>query len=94
MKVDKQGYNSAISALERGSQQHLALEILAQMPSASVLPDVISYNATIDACAGPSSPGIMYRVTARPWHLLNGLSIEESIVQQSPMNRKPTTAIN
>ncbi|CAE7821620.1 unnamed protein product [Symbiodinium sp. CCMP2592] len=74
-------YNSAISALERGSQHHLALEILTQMPSASVLPDVISYNATIDACAGLSFPGDMYRLTAPSGHLFNGLSIEDSIVQ-------------
>ena len=50
LTTSKVSYNSAISAVEKGGQWQLALNLFHSMSVAKLLPDVISYNATISSC--------------------------------------------
>ena len=50
LTTSKVSYNSAISAVEKGGQWQLALNLFHSMSAAKLLPDVISYNATISSC--------------------------------------------
>ncbi|CAE7034700.1 unnamed protein product [Symbiodinium sp. CCMP2592] len=47
---DETGYNSILTACEKGRQWEMVLWLLATMPSLRLEPDVVSYSAAISAC--------------------------------------------
>jgi pentatricopeptide repeat protein len=49
-------FNTAISALGKGGQMGMALQLLNEMKSHGVLPDRISFNSAMSACARAASP--------------------------------------
>ena len=50
LEVSQISFNSAITACGKAAQWQAAVELLWQMPSTSLTPDVISYNAAVAAC--------------------------------------------
>ena len=46
-----EGVSAAMSACQRSLSWDSALQLFAEMPGAALVPDVISFNTTISACA-------------------------------------------